>query len=86
MELFEAADIAADRLQSDEVQRALQTLDDETREVVIAHLWNNMTFRQIAEAFAMSPATTHRRYEAGIDSLRTSLRQSSVILGEKDST
>lgn len=84
--LFEAADIAADHTQSEEVQLALQTLDEETREVVIAHLWNNLTFRQIAEAFGMSPATAHRRYDTGINCLRASLRQSSVTLGEKDST
>ena len=85
-ELFEVADIAADRAQSEQVQLVLETLDEETRDVVIAHLWNNMTFRQIAEAFGLSTATAHRKYESGINSLRTSLRQSSVTLAEKDST
>ena len=37
---------------------------------MIAHIWNKMTFRQIADAFSMSPATVHRWYEESILELR----------------
>ena len=53
-----------------EIQHALATLEDVTRDIVVAHIWNQMTFRQIAEAFELTPATTHRKYEAGIEALR----------------
>ena len=59
----------------DQIQAVLMTLDDVTRDVVVNHLWNDMTFRQIAEVLEMSPATSHRRYEAGIEAMRTQLAQ-----------
>ncbi len=55
---------------SDEIQNALKTLDETTRDIVVAHLWNDLTFRQIAEVVELSAATTHRRYEEGIETLR----------------
>ena len=58
---------------SDEIQNALMTLDETTREILVAHLWNDMTFRQIAEVVELSAATTHRRYEEGIKTLRSLL-------------
>lgn len=72
---LEPVDITAvDNPSSDEIQRALLTLDDTTRDIVVAHLWNDMTFRQIADAFEMSPATTHRKFESGIAALRNVLK------------
>ncbi|MCA9008929.1 MAG: sigma-70 family RNA polymerase sigma factor [Planctomycetaceae bacterium] len=59
---------------SDEIQRALLLLDDVTRDIVVAHLWNDMTFRQIAEVFDISSATAHRKYEAGIAALRSVMK------------
>lgn len=53
-----------------EIQHALAALEDVTRDIVVARIWNQMTFRQIAEAFDLSPAATHRKYEAGIEALR----------------
>ena len=61
---------ALDNPSPHEIQQALGALDDVTRDIVVAHIWNQMTFRQIAEAFDLSPATTHRKYEAGIEALR----------------
>jgi RNA polymerase sigma factor (sigma-70 family) len=72
---LEPVDITAlDNPSPDDIQRALLTLDDTTRDIVVAHLWNEMTFRQIADAFEMSPATTHRKYEAGIAALRNVMK------------
>lgn len=55
---------------SDEIEWALQQLDDDTRDVVVAHVWNRMTFQQIADAFGLSRATAHRMYTAGIERLK----------------
>ncbi len=55
---------------SDQIQAALMQLSEDCREIMIAHIWNRMTFRQIAEAFGMSPATVHRWYEESILQLR----------------
>lgn len=55
---------------ADEIQNALMTLDDVTRDIVVAHLWNDMTFRQIADVVELSSATAHRKYEDGLKTLR----------------
>lgn len=61
---------ALDNPSPSEIQDALKILDDVARDIVVAHIWNQMTFRQIAEAFGLPAATTHRKYEAGIEALR----------------
>lgn len=53
-----------------ELQNALQQLDSETRDIVIGHLWNEMTFRQLANVIELSSATIHRRYEQGLEQLK----------------
>lgn len=53
-----------------QLQRTLSQLDQETRDIVIGHLWNDMTFRQLAEVVGLSSATVHRRYEDGIEQMR----------------
>lgn len=53
-----------------ELQTALQQLDSETRDIVIGHLWNDMTFRQLANVIDLSSATIHRRYEQGLQQLK----------------
>ena len=57
-------------VESDQIQAALMQLSEDCREIVIAHIWNKMTFRQIADAFSMSPASVHRWYEESILQLR----------------
>lgn len=54
----------------DDLEAALRKIDELTREIIIAHIWNNLSFRQIALVFEMSSATVHRRYEDGIAELR----------------
>jgi RNA polymerase sigma-70 factor (ECF subfamily) len=58
-----------------EVADALERLDGETREVVVAHLWGGLTFAEVAELTAISPSAAHRRYQAGLAALRTMLDQ-----------
>lgn len=54
----------------DEIQRGLAALEDTIRDVVVAHIWGNMTFREIAEAFDISRAKAHRCYQQGIHDLQ----------------
>lgn len=54
---------------------ALSELDDDLREVVIAHLWGGLTFEQVAELIGASSSTAHRRYEQGLKLLRERLEQ-----------
>lgn len=57
-----------------ELQHALSKLDCETREIVIAHLWGGLSFRQIANAYEISSTSAHRRYVLAIDQLRSLLK------------
>jgi RNA polymerase sigma factor (sigma-70 family) len=61
---------AYESVSTDEVQSALTQLDESTREIVVAHLWGGLTFRQIAEAFDLSHSSAHRQYAAGLERLR----------------
>lgn len=59
-----------------QLQTALKQLDRETRDIVIGYLWNDMTFRQLADVVELSPATVHRRYEQGLAQLKQLLTTS----------
>ena len=62
------------RIDSVAATAALQGLAEEEREVVILHLWGELSFRQIAEVLGISAATVHRRYQSSLTLLRTRLR------------
>ncbi|MEP3481213.1 MAG: sigma-70 family RNA polymerase sigma factor [Fuerstiella sp.] len=66
---FESSSLAS-RDDAAELQQALLQLDRETRDIVIGHLWNEMTFRQLANVIDLSSATIHRRYEQGLQQLK----------------
>lgn len=53
-----------------EIQSALRQLDESTREIVVAHLWSGLSFRQIAEAFDLSSSAAHRQYTAGLKQMK----------------
>ena len=52
---------------------ALNQLDDEQREVIVAKIWGGLGFAEIAQMIGTSTATAFRRYEAGLTVLRTKL-------------
>jgi RNA polymerase sigma factor (sigma-70 family) len=62
------------RLDAAALTEALAALPDESREVIVAHLWNGLTFEQLAEALGISTTTAHRRYVNGLNELRTRLK------------
>lgn len=56
-----------------EVERALQQLTDEQREVIVTKLWGQLTFDEIGEALEIATSTAHRRYQLGLTQLRNLL-------------
>jgi len=68
------ADDEARGLDAATAAAALQTLPLEEREVIVAHLWGGLTFDQVAELVGGSSSTAHRRYVAGLATLRERLR------------
>jgi RNA polymerase sigma-70 factor (ECF subfamily) len=52
---------------------ALERLPGELREVIVARLWGDLSFEQIAEVAGCSVSTAFRRYSAGLDALRREL-------------
>ena len=53
--------------------KALELLQDDTREIVVAHLWGGLTFEQIAKLVGSSASTVFRRYNSGLQRLRETL-------------
>src|SRR4051794_15689962 len=58
---------------SEQLAAALAALNDEIREIVVARIWGQLNFEQIAELAGCSTSTAHRRYEAGLAALRERL-------------
>ena len=53
-----------------ELQSALKELPEEQREVIMLHVWGQMSFEDVAEALNISPNTVASRYRYGISKLR----------------
>lgn len=53
-----------------EAVAALETLPAEQREAIVLRIWSGLTLEQIAAACDCSVSSVHRRYEAGIQTLR----------------
>jgi len=49
---------------------ALESLDGDIREIVIAKIWSNLTFREIAELTERPISSVHLDYQRGIERLR----------------
>jgi RNA polymerase sigma factor (sigma-70 family) len=68
---FEEA--AVDGLDVETAVAALENLLPEQREVIVARLWAGMTLEEVASVVGCSVSTAHRRFVAGIASLRERL-------------
>lgn len=62
-----------DGLDAEAAAGALQELDVEQREAIVAHLWGGLTFEQIGAVADIAASTAFRRYQAGIEALRARL-------------
>ncbi len=49
---------------------ALASLPREQREIVTAHLWGGLTFREISEMLGLPSSVAHRRYHEALEELR----------------
>jgi RNA polymerase sigma-70 factor (ECF subfamily) len=64
---------SASALDAQEAAAALTELSIELREVVVARIWGNLTYAEIAELVGTSLSTAQRRYEQGICELQARL-------------
>lgn len=53
-----------------ELQSALEELPQEQREIIVLHIWAQMSFEEISSALEMSPNTAASRYRYGLSKLR----------------
>lgn len=65
-----------------DLQEALQGLDEAQRAIVVARIWGDQTFEQIAEAMELSRSSVHRRYQQAIAQLQELLSISHPQTGE----
>lgn len=56
-----------------ETLAAIDLLDDELREVLVARIWGRLSFDELGELCDISTATAFRRYEAALKSIRAKL-------------
>lgn len=52
------------------LQSALKTLPEEQREVVVLHVWGELTFEEAAAVIGISPNTAASRYRYGLAKLK----------------
>ena len=62
-----------DRLDAVAAARALEELPGHQREVIVARLWGNLSFEEIARLTGSTMSTVHRWYQRGLATLRERL-------------
>lgn len=60
------------------IERAMENLPGEQREVVVLKIWGGLTFEQIGEALDVSPNTAASRYRYALKALRPLLAEEGV--------
>jgi RNA polymerase sigma-70 factor, ECF subfamily len=55
------------------LRRALQSLPDDQRQVVVLHVWGDLTFSQVAEVLSISANTAASRYRYALAKLRDAM-------------
>jgi RNA polymerase sigma-70 factor (ECF subfamily) len=58
----------------EELQRAMEELSREQREVLVLKIWGEQTFESIGETLEISPNTAASRYRYGLEKLRKVLK------------
>jgi len=53
-----------------ELTQLLEALPEHIREIVIAKIWGNLNFREIAELLGRPISSVHREYQSGLEQLR----------------
>ena len=73
---FEQRQQPLDELDRLSLPEALETLNDEDREVVVLRIWSELTWQQIAELIETSSSSAQRRYAAALEKLKQVLEPS----------
>lgn len=68
---FEDNETQEDVEQLTELTELLRTLEEPIREIVVAKIWGNLTFREIAELQNRPISSVHADYQQGLARLRT---------------
>ena len=55
------------------LRRALQSLPDDQRQVVVLHIWGELTFAQVAEILNIGANTAASRYRYALEKLREAM-------------
>ena len=64
---------AADPLELAEMLAAVERLEGELREVIVARVWGQLSLDEVGRLCGVSTATAHRRYRAALETLRSQL-------------
>jgi RNA polymerase sigma factor (sigma-70 family) len=64
---------SADPLEVAETLAAVERLDDELREVLVARIWGQLSLEEIGRLCGVSTTTAHRRYQAALNALKSKL-------------
>lgn len=64
---------AADPLELAETIAAVEQLEEELREVLVARIWGQLPLEEVGRLCGVSTATAHRRYQAALEKLRAKL-------------
>jgi RNA polymerase sigma-70 factor (ECF subfamily) len=70
---------SSDAMDMKETLQAMDCLDDDLREALVAKIWGHLSFEEIGQASGVSAATAFRRYQQALQHLRQRL-------GEKQSS
>ncbi|MCA9144858.1 MAG: sigma-70 family RNA polymerase sigma factor [Planctomycetaceae bacterium] len=70
--------------ESEELQEAISRLPDLEREIVVARIWGELSFEQIAGVVDTSSSSAHRRYRSALQSLHEMLDGEDEKIGQKD--
>ncbi len=62
-----------DSVQSEELELMLTELEPLAREIIVARIWGEMSFEQIAELVDRPLSTVHRRYQQSLKLLESKL-------------
>ena len=67
---------SGETLDAKQLAAAVDSLPGEEREVVVARLWGQLSFRQIGQLTGTSESTAHRRYRSALVRLREKVSRS----------
>jgi RNA polymerase sigma-70 factor (ECF subfamily) len=71
MDMAEIADTPDDGALRNDVERALDTLDESTREIVVLHHWSRYSFGEIAAIMDMQESAVRVRHHRALKTLKT---------------